>query len=371
VREHDRFWMLETIREYAAELLEDSGEAEELGRRHAEHFLALAEEAAAHLEWDQGPWLKRLEAEIDNFRAALDVLEAGGESQGALRLAGSLTGFWEGGYLTEGRQRLETLLSTDERPTAARGLALVGAATMARQSGDPATARLHGESARVLYAELGDSRGTAEASILLGLADADEGNFLRARQTFEDSAQLYRDAGDELGALFASRLVAWTCSELGERERAWELYEHNLNWARALGNKPLEAQTLGAVASMALEQGRADDAISLMQDVLRIDRELGVRFQTSIDLTRFARVLAFAGGAAEEATRLLSCADARREEIGAGTPPRYLVILNDEAIAAIRERLEEAAFSEAWQQGRMFSLDDAVAIALGELDSDA
>ena len=108
----ERFWMLETIREYAAERLEESGEAEELRRRHAEHFLALAEEAEPNLR-GRSPreWLDRLEREHDNLRAALDRLEASGESELALRLAGALWRFWYlRGHLAEGRRRLESAL---------------------------------------------------------------------------------------------------------------------------------------------------------------------------------------------------------------------------------------------------------------------
>ena len=73
--EEPRFTMLETIREYAAERLEESDGAEELRRRHAEHFLALAEEAEPNLRGSPGGWLDRLEHEHDNLRAALDWLE--------------------------------------------------------------------------------------------------------------------------------------------------------------------------------------------------------------------------------------------------------------------------------------------------------
>jgi len=349
VREDTRFWMLETIREYAAEQLGESGEAEELRRRHAEHFLALAEEAEPLLEKRPEVWVERLEADKDNLRAALDWLEASGESQPALRLAGALAGFWETSYLTEGKQRLETLLPTDERPTPARAKALAGAARLARMSGDPATTRLRAEEARALYVELGDVWGIADSEIMLGLAVADEGDFSRARQLFEESAELFRDAGDEETALFPTRALGWMYEELGDRERARAIHEQNLGRARALGNKQIEGQSLSALAYMALHDGRSGDAISMYTDVLRIDRDLGISLQTTLDLTRFARALALTGGAAPEATQLLSCAVARREEIGAGTPPPFLGKINREAIAAIHKQLDEAVFAEAWE----------------------
>ena len=128
----ERYWMLETIREYAAERLEESGEAEELRRRHAEHFLALAEEAFPNLLGTPGEWLDRLEAEHDNLRAALDHLEASGETQSALQLAGALYRFWwMRGHLAEGARRIELLLA----PIAADGGARAGS-TRGRSGGD-------------------------------------------------------------------------------------------------------------------------------------------------------------------------------------------------------------------------------------------
>src|SRR5207247_8882846 len=138
-----RFWMLETIREYAAEQLEDSGEVNERRRRHAEWFLALAEDAYPHLRGSPTEWLNRLEREHDNLRVALDRLEASGETQLALQLAGALAGFWfMRGHLAEGERRLEGALRADERPTAARAKALNGASLLAA---DAATARLRAE----------------------------------------------------------------------------------------------------------------------------------------------------------------------------------------------------------------------------------
>jgi predicted ATPase len=370
---NERFSMLETIREYAAERLEESLEVEELRRRHAEHFLALAEEAEPHVdpgtknpeEWLT--WFTRLEAEHDNLRAALDRLGASGETQRALRLAGALAGFWGMGHLTEGRQRLEKLLPGDERPTAARAKALSGAALMARQSGDAETARLRAEEALALHRELGNAWGTANAVMMLGLAVADEGDFSRARQLFDDNAKLFRAAGDEDNALFATRLLAWMHEELGDHERARALNEDNLGRARALPNKLIEGQTLGALASLALEQGRTRDAVSMMKDVLRIDRDRGVHLQTALDLSRFARALALAGGAGADAARLLASAETARDEIGAGAPP-WLAKLNEEALTTIRTQLDEGAFAGAWEQGRALTVDEAVALALDSLD---
>jgi predicted ATPase len=361
---NERYWMLETIREYASVRLDASGEGEELRRRHADSFLALAEEAEPHVEGDP-VWIERLEAEHDNLRAALDRSEASGESLLALRLAGALVSFWESGHVAEGRQRLESVLSRDERPSAGRAKALAGAALLARQSSDAAAARLRAGESLALYGELGDSSGTATATTFLGLAVADEGEFAQARELFDEAAQLFRDAGDEVNALWAARLLAWVCEELGDHERARALHEHNLSRARALANTQLEGQTLGGLASLALDQGRAQDAITLLKDVLRIDRDRGSRLQTSMDLTRLARALARAGGADVDAAKLLSCAEALREGIGT-VGPTYLQSLHAEALAEIRTHLDDIALARAQKEGRALTVDEAIALALAD-----
>jgi predicted ATPase/class 3 adenylate cyclase len=364
-----RFWMLETIREFAIERIEGSGEADGLRRRHADYFLALAEEAEPHAESD-AVWIRRLEAELDNFRAAMDWSEASSETQLALRMAGALLPFWDGGHVGEGRSRLERLLARDEQSNGPRAKALVAAAVLARQSGDPASAIQRAREALAISSEGDDRRGIAIATLYLGLALGDEGDFSAARQLFEDCIELFRRVNDELNALFASRLLAWAVEELGDRERAWGLIEHNLGWARALGDKNMEAQTLGAYAGMALDQGRAADAVTSLQEVLRIDRDVGAAFQTALDLTRFARALAVAGGSDADAAALLSCAEALRQEIGAGTWP-FMAKIHEEALATIRTRLDEAAIADGWMRGAKLSADEAVALALGEVARDA
>ena len=134
-----RFVMLETIHEFAREKLEESGEAEEIKRAHAEYFLTLAEEAYPELKGpDQLEWLERLEAEHDNMRAALSWALERKEAEVALRLGGALWWFWAmRGYHSEGRRWLEEALAIDGRGSpVSRAMALAGAGWLASQQGD-------------------------------------------------------------------------------------------------------------------------------------------------------------------------------------------------------------------------------------------
>ncbi len=367
IRHRDaRSWMLETIREYAAERLEASGEAEEMRRRHANHFLALAEEAErADLRWRPGPWLDRLEREHDNLRAAQDRLEASGESELCLRLAAALWRFWQmRGYRAEGQRRLESALRADQRPTAARARALNGAAVMAVEGGDPATAKHRAEEALALNRTLGDAWGIAFSGFMLGQASSEGGDFQRARQLWEESVRAFRELGDENYALLASRVLTGTYYDLGDRERARELHEDNLRQARTQGNQELQADLTGTLAEYALEEGRVQDALPMLKDCLRICSDLGNPLEIAMALRRSAWGLALTRRAAT-AARLLSCSEAVRLEMG--FKRLWFGELKEEELNRIHVQLDEAAFSDAWEAGRKLSLEEAVALALESL----
>ncbi len=357
-----RLQMLETIREYASERLEESGEAEELRRRHAEHFLALAEEAYPNLRGSPKEWLDRLEREHDNLRAALDRLGASGESQRALRLAGALSRFWYlGGHVVEGSRRLESALRTDEAPTAARGRALNGAAMMAFEGGDLAAQRLRAQEAFALHRALGDAWGTAYSGHLLGYVALEEHDWARAQQLFDECVRAFRELGDEHYTLVATFNLAWAYEELGDPERARALHEENLRRARATGNERMEALSLAALADRVRDEGRVRDALAMLKASLRISRDLGERVEIADVLSRLASGLAVAGRAGP-AARLLSSSMALHEKIGSR---RFWVAQrNEETLATIRTQLDEAAYAEAWEEGRRLTVDEAVALAM-------
>ena len=365
-RTQDRFWMLETIREYAAERLATSEEAGELRRRHAEHFLALAEQAGPHLPMHPRKWIERLEQEHDNLRTALDRLEAAGEGERTQRLAGALWRFWYiRGHIAEGRHRLESAIRTDGRPTAARATALDGAAAMAIESGNLAMGRLRAEEALALHRALGDAWGTANSTLLLGNVHADERDLASAQRLFEEALQQFRQLGDEHYTLLATRLVAWMCYDQGDRDRARALHEEVVRRARVSGNERMKATSLGALAEYAINDGLVTKSLPMLRESTRIYRELGERLELALNLCRFARAAA-AVGSAEIAARILSAAEVLREEIGIRWV-YWVVEMNDVTLGDIRAQLDEATFAEAWEQGRKLAVDEAISLGLGVL----
>jgi predicted ATPase/class 3 adenylate cyclase len=364
----DRFWMLETIQEFAAERLEESGEAAALGHRHAAHFLALAEEAYPHLIGHPKAWLDGLEREHDNLRAALDRLEISGETQEALRLAGALSRFWyQKRHVTEGGRRLEDALRADERPTPARARALNGATYMANVRGDVAAAKRWAHEALTLHRRLGDAWGTAYSTYLLGQTAKEVSDWATARDLFEESLRAFRELGDEHYTLMATDLLGLACYKLGDRERARALHEENLRGARASDNAGLEAMELGALGLYAADEGRVQDAIPLLVQSTRIWRDIGEQFDdVGQNVCSFARLVAITGKP-RVAVQLLSAAASMNDEVGAA-PSTYVADLNEGTIAIIHRHLDEVAFAEAWEQGQKLTLDEAVALALEEAD---
>jgi predicted ATPase/class 3 adenylate cyclase len=364
-----RYWMLETIREYAAEQLEASTEGDEVCRRHAEHFLDLAEETEPLARVVDTATLERLEREADNLRAALDLLQASGETQLVLRFAAALDDFWgTKGYLAEGRRRLELALAADETPTVARAKALNAAGDMAVGHGDSAAARLRAGEALVLNRRFENTWGIAVALYILGHAAADDEDYETARRHWEEAEPLFTEIGDSFEALMTNRMLAWAYAELGEPERAQRLVQDVLDQARAAGDKHVQVHALESLAIDAALEGRVEDAASQLEEAWKLNCELGDRLREAVIVFRFARVLALAGRA-EAAAQLLATGEMLQKQMGSA-PMAWLKRGNDEALTLIRAELDEAAFAEAYEHGTSLTADEAIALALAEMEHD-
>ena len=364
-----RYWMLETIREYAAERLEESGEAHELRRRHAEYFLVLAEEAFPELTGSPRPWLDRLEADHDNLRTVLDRFESAGRTEEALQLAGALYRLWSmRGYLLEGRDRLERLLARERAGTSARVRALHGAASMASGTGDPETAERRAEEARDLAHKLGDAWGEAYAVYMLGMAATEREDWSGALPFFEASLDAFRRLGDDHYVLLAGDGIAWVARMLGDRERGKRLHEETLARARASGDPGVVALQLWQLAGLATKEGRTNEALAMLREALVLNRDEGYREGIAEVLVGMASTLQ-AVSAPAAAPALLAAAARLREEIGGGAG--WVGDAIERLRVSLRDSLGEAAFESAWERGRARSTDEAIALALEETELDA
>jgi non-specific serine/threonine protein kinase len=303
-----RLTMLETIREYALERLEASGEADAVRREHARYFVALAERAWPHMHRAaQLAWTERFEREHDNLRAVLRwAAAAAGAEPGAapdgvttadtsaeaeaaleraeavelgLRLGGALWHFWYyRGYLSEGRAWLAALLGGPGAPRggAPRARALCGAGALAFHQGDTAAAGpLLGESV-ALWRALGDrSNDLATAVATLGRAALAGGREAEARACYEESLGLRRALGDRSAVAHSLHLLGGADRHRGDVASARARWEEALALWRAEGNHRGVAWALCLLAGLAREGGDLAAARGHYEEGLALFRWLG------------------------------------------------------------------------------------------------
>ena len=364
----DRFWMLETIHEFAAERLAASGVADKLGQRHAEHFLEVAESLEKSMF---GPGSDEVNDAIErdhaNFRAALEHFEATGDIEYAMRLAGALTVFWDQrAHHTEALSRYVALLSAaDNAPTETRAKVLDGAANMALMTGDATAAWRWQMEALEINRELGNKPGIALALWGLGYMSTEQGRYDDAGEFLNEAVQLLQELNDNVSLMWITRTLAHNYLERGDLQRARLRYEESLERARAAGDRTLEAHDTGALGSIAIRQGRRGEAAVLARESLQLIVDVKDPTAVLAGLTSAAVVL-MKLGQTEVASQLLGHADVRQMEVGAQEP--WVAKMKQEAIEALRERLEDSAFDDAWERGRALSPDAARALATKALD---
>jgi predicted ATPase/predicted Ser/Thr protein kinase len=407
-----RIAMLQTIHEYALYRLVERGELEELRSRHAEHFLGLVEEAEPELVGpDQERWVRRLEDESGNVRAALDWSLESGPLELGLRIAGSLTRFWSiRGHMSEGRGWLDLALARDaEVAPAVRAKAAYASGYAALGQGDFSQADARFAESLSLYRELGDRRGTALSLAQQGWLLTTRGDVGGATAVSEESLALARELDDKRTASVALSNLAEAAVTTGDLDRATELYEEALALRRDVGDRRNVANALlnlgrtelarGEVgrATVALEEGlalardlddtwsisvaanalahaalrQADDdrAAELLRDALAAVRRRGDK-RMAAEALQTAAALAATRDEPARAARLWGAANALRESTGA-SPSAVELAAEDAWLAPARAKAADEAFELELTAGRRLELDDAVAAALGDGARDA
>ena len=369
-----RFTMLETIREYAVEQLEASGETEAVRQRHARHYLELVEMVEPAFFGGTGTiGLTRLEDEHPNMRAALQATLAGDDPELGLRLAGALTWFWyDHGYLSEGRRWLDTALSgAGAAPSAARAKALIGAGALAHRQYDLHSANELLEAGLCLSRELDDGWHCALALINLGLVAHDQGDYSRALRLHEESLALYRVAENTWGVGMALSNIAWAALFAGDLPRARTVAEEALALRRQLDDTLGTAYTLYTLGRVALEERRAVESRALLAESVDIFRQVGERWGLAACLETLAIAAAARGGGGEgplRAARLWGAAEALRESLGAPLTPADQRV-HDRFQHAARAQVGEERWRIAWNTGRTMLLDDVLHEALDSSES--
>ncbi len=326
--EEPRFLMLETIREYALEVLSASGELEATRQAHATYYLRLSEQAEAELEGPQQVrWLKRLEREHDNLRAALTwALSPGSDQEDehrrelAWRLGGALGQFWIlHSQLHEGRTFLEQAVAIRlPAASALRAKVLSVAADLAMVQSDMQRAEVLAEEGLALSRQLADQIGIASCLYVLGACalgtGRDEDGQARAYAYLQESASSFRMLGNKARLGWVLMFLGLRDRTQGENAGARAHYEEALALFNDLGNVYGRAMIhflLGLL--LFYGQGDALTAHSLLEEASRLLREQGNPLGLAVSLLRLAEVallgqgnLAAAVVQAEEALGLFS-----------------------------------------------------------------
>jgi predicted ATPase len=365
----ERFVMLETIRQYASEQLEANGEADKLRQRHAEFFLAFAEEAEPHLRLYSAEWLEHLERDHDNLRAALAYFSGPGFASSLIRLTGSLTDLWVyGGHVDEGWRYVTSALAADTSVTLARARALAGAADLAQTRGDIANGNAMANEALSMYRQLGNDWGAAYALAQLGMNAIEESDYETAKARITDSIALYDQLGEDEWVIANTRSLAWAHDASGDHATARALHEANLARARAAGVQETVVGTLGSLTMIAAAEGREADAIGLARENLLAAVELGSAHPIAQSLCRIADLCVRFLGRPEAAAQLLGCFDGLREQIGVSES--WVARKNEETSANVARQLHGTTIERARLRGQAMTIEQGVAFALEQLRSD-
>ncbi len=413
-----RFGMLETMREYASELLESAEPAggEEIHRQHAEYYMTLAEQGR---EGIQGPlqevWLDRLEVEHDNVQAAIKWAVEQGDAETALRLGGELwmfRGFRA--YLNEGYQRLREALGLPgaEARSRARAVALRGAALMSRYQRDLPSARAYIEESISILRELGpEERGELGIALVMYSSDlAYAGEHEAARGAVAEGISLLRHAGNKWSLSDGLFMGGFAATVAGDLTAAKEAYEESITLCREVGNTWILSHALNSLGDLSRMMGDYARAREVYEESLSLFRRLDVRIDIPASLHNLGHV-ALAQGEVEEAKGLfieaLHLHTSYRNRSGiaeslaglagvAGAekhPERAARLFGASASAAPQERpgpqdwaaeqadyerilastraqLDEATWETAWQEGRAMKMEQAIEYAVRETGPD-
>jgi predicted ATPase len=368
-RSHERYWMLETIREYGLGILEQTDEFDALRFRHLQFFTTLAEEAHRELKGARrAESLERIREDIDNARWALtwEAREtAAGELQ--LRLAAGLRLYWDSvGSVGEGRRWIEeSLVRAHDPAPELRYDAYIGASAFASQQRDFAKAFEYDWQALAAAHELEDAARIAMALMRTAIDYRLTSELSRARELYEQALGLAEDAGeDHLAAAITHNLGDLALYE-GDFERARTLFERALEAARARGDSH---ETAYALCNLALASFKLDHirVVAFLREALTIIAGLSWPFGLMYSLELAGDALAKEDPAG--AARLLATAEAMRVELELPLDP-FEQALHDESLATVAAELgpeQRAAASEAG--GAMAELE-AIGFALDRLSA--
>jgi predicted ATPase/DNA-binding NarL/FixJ family response regulator len=356
-----RYRLLQTLCQYAHERLTAAGDIEKIRRQHASYYSALAAEAEPGA-WDQ-TWLERLLAEYDNLRATMRWL-SGSNAQDAVRLGGWLWPMWvRGGFLTEGRAHLGTLLALQGPSRLSPDWAALVASDglVALFAGEYAAARARLEEAVDLRRTLGDNHGLALALNYVATVAREQEDYSEARAWLEQSLALSEELGDRNLSSKTLGTLGTVAHALGDYDLALRRYEQSMALAEQLGNRYVQAWALHSMGCLAVDRGEYRTARAWLAQSLELRDEHD--YQGLVHMLAEFSALAAAEGLSTSALRLAAATASLTQKTG-------ILVQHSERgrferwLAAARQAVGEEAAAAAWTQGYQMRLDQAIAYAM-------
>jgi predicted ATPase len=354
----ERFWMLETIREYAGERLASSDEADQVRRRHAEFFLALGDSSGLAYESEVEERYDLIRPEETNFRAALEW-GLGADPALGIRLAVSIEYYWYSNGPFEARRWLEALLERDAGIARdLRAAALRCLAGVIFIVGDYDEGRALHEQSLAVYRELGDERGASMVLPRLAIEAQRAGDLDLARALCDEALEIHRRLGFKKAEARVLATLGFIESQRGRWQEALDLVDRSARLAHEIGSRWWEAGSLVNGAQYALRLGRVQDARSRCCKSLSIARAIGDRRGMVWALAVLAWVEA-ESGRPEQAGRLWGAIEAEELRGRIGQWEDEHDEISAELLAA-----SGPGFEQGRAEGQALCLNDAVDRAL-------
>ena len=412
-----RYHRLETIRQYSREKFFETDEVETVRKHHLDFFVQFAELVDKKLKRsDQLLWHRRMSAEQDNLRAALEW-GLNNDPDSALRIAGAANLFWTaGGYSAEGfRWTQKALEQTEKTPipngitieqrVVARAKALCGLTRLYLSLGDNTNAKRAAEESVALYRQGQDQRGLAFALVVLAYPLEFLGERVQAEAALQESYSIGRAEGDIYIICRALNRLANVIVDLYHDLNLSQGYvEESLHLAKEAGLRSQEAQALEVLGFIASQRNDYAAARAYFKESVRVYEEIGAPFNAILEKSNLAHlerklgnyqraleyyretILAFrdmgqtgavshqlecfgfiavAQGENERALQLFAAATALREKAGTPMRPEEKVFF-DQQLKTLRDKMDSPTLEWIWSKVHALSMDDAITLAVEE-----
>jgi tetratricopeptide (TPR) repeat protein len=355
--------MLETIREFALERLEDAGDEDAVRARHAAYYRSLAERAAIDLDQARGRWLELLDAELENLRSALSWCLDRAEHEAAQSIAGSLGVYWvDRGLLNEMRSWLERSLEAGDDGGTAHTLASMRLSQVRYLQGDYERARSIAEASLAQARVLGEPVNIVRAMFFLAQALEAEGSWTDGWAIEVEALEIARELRSTRPRLLLVALnnLGYTCVARAMHEEAVVYLEEGVALALELGETADAAAARCNLALALIHLGRVDEAgrLAAYATMSAIDTSDQLLGSQSIEVLAAVEV---ERGNLRFAARLLGSSEALRRAVGYELEPAERA-LHDRTLQQIEAELTPPVLEAQWTEGGAMKLEEAFAL---------